>query len=60
MPIPPLPPFSALPLKKDGPPYNAWGLYGEDDELGRLNLITPEVVQKGIDSVKHGVVVNLK
>jgi len=59
MPLPPLPPFSALPLKKDGPPYNAWGLYGDNDELGRLNLITPEVVQKGIDSVKHGVVVNL-
>jgi hypothetical protein len=60
MPLPRLPPFSDLPLKKDGPPYNAWGLYGDDDELGRLNLITPEVVQKGRDAVKHGIVINLK
>ncbi|CAK7212699.1 hypothetical protein SBRCBS47491_001555 [Sporothrix bragantina] len=54
-----LPKFEDLPLRKDGPPYNAWGLYGEDDELGRLNLITPETVQRGIRAAEHGIVINL-
>jgi hypothetical protein len=33
-----------LPLDRDGPPGNAWGLYGPDDALGALNMLTPEVV----------------
>ena len=37
------PPFDALPLRKDGPHGNAWGLYGLDDQLGALNLLTPQV-----------------
>ena len=55
-----IPPFESLPLKKDGPMYNAWGLYGADDELGRLNLITPEARQRGRDAIKHGTAINLK
>ncbi|CAK7202216.1 hypothetical protein SEUCBS139899_004938 [Sporothrix eucalyptigena] len=54
-----LPKFEDLPLRKDGPPYNAWGLYGDDDELGRLNLITPEAVQRGLKAAQHGIVINL-
>ncbi|KAK1997573.1 hypothetical protein LX36DRAFT_711568 [Colletotrichum falcatum] len=42
--IPPRPPFSSLPLDPNGPPGNAWGLYGDDDRLGALNLLTPAVV----------------
>nr|XP_036586417.1 uncharacterized protein CTRU02_03802 [Colletotrichum truncatum]KAF6796824.1 hypothetical protein CTRU02_03802 [Colletotrichum truncatum] len=38
------PPFSSLPLDPNGPPGNAWGLYGKDDKLGALNLLTPAVV----------------
>ncbi|KXH47382.1 hypothetical protein CSIM01_05319 [Colletotrichum simmondsii] len=38
------PPFSSLPLDPTGPPGNAWGLYGKDDRLGALNLLTPAVV----------------
>ncbi|KAH8653884.1 hypothetical protein BX600DRAFT_440936 [Xylariales sp. PMI_506] len=53
------PTFEDLPLQKDGPPYNAWGLYGPDDELGRLNLITPEAVRRGLAAAEHGIVVNL-
>jgi len=55
-----LPPFSALPVQKPGPPLNAWGLYGPGDELGRLNLITPETVKRGKDAIVHGIAVNLK
>jgi hypothetical protein len=40
-----LPPFDALPLDKNGPPGNAWGLFGAADQLGRLNLLTNETVQ---------------
>ncbi|EIW70955.1 hypothetical protein M231_05386 [Tremella mesenterica] len=40
----PWPSFDDLPLDKDGPKYNAWGLWGRDDQIGMLNLLTPEVV----------------
>lgn len=38
------PSFDALPLDPTGPEGNAWGLFGDHDELGMLNLITPETV----------------
>lgn len=53
-------PFSSLPFDPTGPPFNAWGLWGPDDQLGRLNLITPEAVKRGVSSVRHGIRVNLK
>lgn len=46
--------------KRDGPPLNSWGIYGEDNDLGRLNLIDEAAVKRGRDSIKHGVRVNLK
>jgi hypothetical protein len=49
-----LPPFESLPLKPDGPPGNAWGLFGEDDELGMLNLLTPEVVKAAATEIQSG------
>lgn len=49
-----IPPFSALPLKKDGPPGNAWGLFGENDQLGRLNLLTPETTLEALKEVRSG------
>jgi hypothetical protein len=48
------PPFADLPLDKDGPPGNAWGLYGKDDELGALNLITKETVKAAAQEVRTG------
>jgi hypothetical protein len=52
--------FGDLPTDKSGPEYNAWGVWGEHDELGRLNLITPESVKRGKDEIKEGLVINLK
>lgn len=52
--------FQDLPAKRDGPPLNAWGVHGDDDELGRLNLITPEVVRAARAEIQSGIVVNLK
>lgn len=58
--IPAIPPFNSLPIDKSGPPYNAWGLYGSEDELGRLHLITPEAVKRGRDTITEGISINLK
>lgn len=53
------PPFTDLPLDKNGPPGNAWGLYGKDDELGALNLITPQTVQQAAQEIQTGERVSL-
>ena len=52
---PPRPAFDQLPLDKEGPPGNAWGLFGRDDELGMLNLITPESVLQASKDIRHGI-----
>ena len=39
---------------KQRPPGSTWGDWGLDDQLGRLNLIGPEQVLKGIAEVKVG------
>jgi kynurenine formamidase len=42
------------PRWKIRPPQSNWGDFGPDDELGRLNLITPAVVLKALHEVRHG------
>src|ERR1700759_4485839 len=37
------------------PPGSTWGDWGDDDEIGRLNLLTPEKVLQGVREVKTGV-----
>ncbi|KAH8892356.1 hypothetical protein GQ53DRAFT_647400 [Thozetella sp. PMI_491] len=54
-----IPSFDELPLRKDGPPGNAWGLFGDDDQLGRLNFLTPEVVKAAASEIKEGTRVSL-
>ena len=56
----PRPRFDDLPLSPNDPKGSAWGLYGKDDELGTLNLITEDVVKAAVKEVKHGIVVPLK
>jgi kynurenine formamidase len=53
------PPFTDLPLDKNGPPCNAWGLYGKDDELGALNMITPDTVKTAAQEIQTGQRVSL-
>ena len=36
------------------PEGSTWGDYGLDDQLGRANLLTPEVVRKGVAEVREG------
>lgn len=49
------PPFDELPLRKDGPRGNAWGLFGPNDQCGMLNLITPECVREAAKEIEDGV-----
>ncbi len=39
---------------KHRPEGSTWGDWGDDDQLGRLNLITPAKVLEGIAEVKEG------
>ncbi len=36
------------------PEGSTWGDWGEDDQLGRLNLLTPQKVLQGVAEVKEG------
>lgn len=36
------------------PPGSTWGDWGDDDELGRINLLTPEKVLQGVREVETG------
>src|SRR5688572_33270787 len=36
------------------PENSTWGDYGVDDQLGRMNELTPEKVKQGIAEVKEG------
>ena len=49
------PPFNSLPFQRDGPPGNAWSLYGSSDELGSLNLLTPETITAAAKEITEGV-----
>ncbi len=45
-------------LLKDSP--KNWGKWGPDDEVGSLNYLTPEVILKGVASIKQGKVFTLQ
>ncbi|KAJ5522602.1 hypothetical protein N7527_006717 [Penicillium freii] len=49
------PAFDALPLRKDGPPGNAWGMFGDQDQMGMLNLLTPENTAAAAGEIVDGV-----
>lgn len=53
------PAYADLPLIDEIAARHAWGVFGPDDELGRLNLLTPEVVRDASAGVKKGEVFNL-
>lgn len=49
------PSFDSLPLKRDGPRGNAWGLFGASDELGMLNRLTPANTLAATKEIVHGI-----
>src|SRR4051794_28578369 len=40
---------------KHRPPGSTWGDWGEDDELGRINLLSPAKVLQGVREVEAGI-----
>jgi hypothetical protein len=54
-----IPPFEALPLKADGPPGNAWGRFGRSDQLGMLNLLTPNTILAAAKEIRTGARISL-
>ena len=53
-----LPRYSELPLTPEGVP-SAWGLFGPGDNLGLINLLTPERVLAAAKLVRRGVMFRL-
>src|SRR5271156_969224 len=41
--------------RKPRPPRSTRGAWGEDDELGRINLLPPEKVLEGVREVEAGI-----
>lgn len=53
------PAFEDLPLDKTGPPYNAWGRFGDNDEMGMLNLLTKETTKEASSEIQEGIRISL-
>ncbi len=54
-----IPSFDQLPVKKDAPPESSWGVFGDDDEFGCLNFLTPQGVIDAAGLVQTGKVFRL-
>lgn len=54
-----IPKFRELPLDKDGPYLNAWGLYSLDDQLGTLNRLTDDIVKAAAREIQTGTRVSI-
>ncbi|KIX00108.1 uncharacterized protein Z518_10245 [Rhinocladiella mackenziei CBS 650.93] len=54
-----LPSFDSLTIDLEGPRGNAWGLFGDGNELGMLNLLTPAVVAQAGKEIRDGVRISL-
>jgi hypothetical protein len=58
-PMPTRPSFSSLPLRKGDPHHSAWGLWGDNDELGTLNFLTKDRVKAAAAEIHEGIRINL-
>ncbi|KAI7889104.1 putative cyclase-domain-containing protein [Mucor mucedo] len=54
-----LPTFDQLPISPEYPPQTAWGVWGKEDNLGTLNLLTEERVANAAKYIKRGAVFSL-
>jgi len=53
-PSPKLPSYDDLPIRAGAPAGAAWGVFGDDDEVGTINLLTPERVIAAAASIRSG------
>ena len=54
-----IPSFDQLPVKEDAPPESSWGVFGDDDQVGCLNFLTPQGVVDAARLVQDGKVFRL-
>ena len=54
-----IPSFDQLPVKQGAPPESSWGVFGDDDQLGCLNFLTPQGVIEAARLVQNGKVFRL-
>ncbi|KAF8610156.1 putative cyclase [Ceratobasidium sp. AG-I] len=57
--VDPFPAFKDLPLRPEYPSHAAWGVWGEKDELGTVNNITPETIVAASKEIKLGLSIPL-
>jgi kynurenine formamidase len=53
-PQPALPSYDDLPIRSGAPKGSAWGVFGDQDELGTINLLTPERVLAAAATIRTG------
>jgi kynurenine formamidase len=51
-----LPRYDELPIRPGLPAGSSWGLWGDDDEVGTINLLTPERIQRALALPSRGAV----
>ncbi|HEY8491533.1 MAG TPA: cyclase family protein [Dehalococcoidia bacterium] len=49
-----LPAYHQLPVREGAPAGSAWGVFGDDDQVGTVNLLTPDVVRHAAGLVRQG------
>ena len=55
-----LPQYTELPIFEKTGERHAWGVWGKDDQLGMVNLLTPERVKHAASLVKKGKIINIE
>jgi kynurenine formamidase len=53
------PRFADLPVSPVYPPSSSWGVFGDDDELGTVNLLGAEQARRGAGLVRRGAIFSL-
>jgi kynurenine formamidase len=56
---PQLPRHADLPIREGAPQGAAWGVFGDDDQVGTINLMTPDRVVDAAGSIRNGKVFSL-
>ncbi len=59
VPVSPFPRYSSLPIDPSKPARSAWGVFGDEDQVGTINLLTPARVAKAAGLVRKGSVFSL-
>jgi kynurenine formamidase len=51
-----IPSYDELPVREGLPAGSSWGLWGDDDQLGTINLLTEDAIRRGLAAARRGAV----